>query len=106
MRNTIILVYVVIIAIGLPVVFASNKQRDTYIDDTLLAVVFATVTVLGGSYSTIFDGITKRRFIRRKRRIMSDIFSELGPYYTQRSYRMKEQSFWQLYNMIKPFSPL
>ena len=36
----------------------------------------------------------------------SDIFSELGPYNTQRSYWMKEQHFWQLYNMIKPFSPI
>ena len=104
--SSIILVYLVIIALGLPLVFASNIQRDTYINDSLLVAVFATVTVLDGSYSTVFDDITKRRFVRRKRRIMSDIFSELGSYYTQRSYRMQEQHFWQLYNMIKPFSPI
>ena len=105
-HSWIILVYLVIIGLGLPLVFASNIQRDTYINDTLLVAVFASVTVLDGSYNTVFDDITKRGFVWRKRRIVSDIFSELGPYNTQRSYRMKEQHFWQLYNMIKPFSPI
>ena len=104
--SSIILVYLVIIALGLPFVFASNIQYDIYINDSLLVSVFAAVTVLDGSYSTVFEDVTKRRFVRRKLKIMSDIFAELQPHYTHKFYRMQEQHFWQLYNMIKDFSPI
>ena len=86
--------------------FASNIQRDTYINDSILVTVLAAVAVIDGSYGTVFEDVIKRRFVRRKRKIMSDIFAELGPLYMQKSYRMQEQHFWMLYNMIKDFSPI
>jgi DDE superfamily endonuclease len=40
--------------------------------------------------------------IRRTRRKISDIMSELGETYTRRAYRMKEQSFWKLHTLLLP----
>ena len=45
------------------------------------------------------------RFVRRERRCVSDIFTELGPIYTHRSYRMTENEFWKLYSLLAPYYP-
>jgi hypothetical protein len=37
------------------------------------------------------------------RRTMGSIFHEHGPYYVMRAYRMTEQSFWELYELLKPY---
>ena len=61
------------------------------------------MATVDGSYLEIMDSITNRTFVRRKRKNTSVTFSELGPYYTHKSYRMEEVHFWRLYNLLKPY---
>jgi DDE superfamily endonuclease len=39
----------------------------------------------------------------RKRKYVNDIFSELGPHYVRRAYRMEPSSFWKLCRLLRPF---
>ena len=41
--------------------------------------------------------------IPRTRRMVSDIFNELGPYYQKRAYRMDIDSFWMLHAMLHKY---
>jgi hypothetical protein len=38
----------------------------------------------------------------RTRRTVASIFEEQGPYYVRRAYRMTEQPFWKLHDLLKP----
>ena len=60
------------------------------------------MVTVDGSYLELMDNIANRIFVRRRRKIMSVIFSELGPHYVRKSYRMDEIHFWKLYNLLKP----
>jgi len=40
---------------------------------------------------------------KRIRKKVNDVFSELGPCYTRRAYRMDSRSFWCLHRMLKPW---
>lgn len=40
---------------------------------------------------------------KRARRHVHSIFEKMGPYYQQRAYRMPDQSFWTLLQLIKPY---
>ena len=40
---------------------------------------------------------------RRVRKLVNDVFDELGPGYMRRAYRMDQQSFWKLFHTIKPY---
>jgi hypothetical protein len=41
--------------------------------------------------------------ITRKRNHVSAVFEQLGPLYTRRAYRMTEQSFYKLHQILFPF---
>lgn len=56
-------------------------------------------------YSVFDESNCLGTFVCRKRRCVSDIFQELGPRYTRRSYRMNSIEFWTLYNEILPYYP-
>jgi hypothetical protein len=40
---------------------------------------------------------------KRKRKYVNDIFSELGPHYVRRAYRMEPSSFWKLCRLLRPY---
>jgi DDE superfamily endonuclease len=39
----------------------------------------------------------------RTRRTVASIFKEQGPYYVRRAYRMDEESFWKLHELLQPY---
>ena len=62
-------------------------------------------TVSHVCYSIFNDIDQSRRFLSRKRKYLSDIFSELGPRYVRRPYRTTEPKLCDLYNTILPYYP-
>ena len=44
--------------------------------------------------------------VKRERKFAGDIFAEYGNYNIKRAYRMTEEDFWRLYNLIVPYVPL
>ena len=75
----------------------SNKKS------TQLAVQASTVTTL--AVIDCFLKLKKSRGlghkkIKRKRRTVKDIFSELGRRYVRKAYRMDEHSFWHLHKVL------
>ena len=89
------------IIISFPVIYASS-DADTFINDSLFAIVLASSTVL----DCVSDyGFGSRNHVKRKRRTVRTIFDELGAYYVQRNYRMKEDTFWKLHRELLPFLP-
>jgi hypothetical protein len=69
----------------------------------LLAV---TLTALVASMDDDDKAVPKKRGPRnareRERRSVESIFREYGPYYVRRAYRMDEESFWKLHDLLKP----
>ena len=102
MFYNVILLYLIITVCFLPGVLASSAPTDAFLNDSIVAVALAAMVTVDGSYLELMDNIAKRTFVRRKRKVVSAIFSELGPYYVHKSYRMDEVHFWKLYNMLKP----
>ena len=80
-------------------VVCANPDVDTFVDDSLLAIVLASSCVLDCVNEFSFGS---RQFIPRKRRHIYQIFLELGPYYVINNYRMKEETFWRLHSLIRP----
>ena len=62
-------------------------------------------TLLEVALYVINNAKNHRRFVRRKRKCVSNIFAELGPTFTKRLYIMSELSFLKLYNMVAPYYP-
>ena len=40
--------------------------------------------------------------VERKRKVVNDIFRELGPTHQRRAHHMNDQAFWKLHRMLKP----
>ena len=98
---TFLLIYIFLAAVVVPVALAEPDEVCNLVNDSILHIILSSYTVFDIiSDDLLFDSITRRRFIRRKRKSVSDIFSELGPYYVRRAYRMDETQFWKLYNII------
>ena len=49
------------------------------------------------------DNTPPRSITKRIRHPLTTIFEELGPYYEKRSYRMDEESFFELHLILYPF---
>ena len=56
-------------------------------------------------YSVFNENNFPRKFVCKKRRCGIDIFQELGPRFTRRSYGMNSIDFWTIYNLILPYYP-
>ena len=98
---TFLLIYIFLAAVVVPVALAEPDEVCNLVNDSILHIILSSYTVFDViSDDLLFDSITRRRFVRRKRKSVSDIFSELGPYYARRAYRMDEVQFWKLYNII------
>ena len=53
-----VILYLVVIAIGLPVVLANETQRNVFVDECVVAVTLAAMAVVDGSYTEVFDTLT------------------------------------------------
>ena len=71
----------------------------------LIMMAGASVSSVCDMYAVESNSDKSRRFVSHKRQCVSDIFSELGPIYTRRCYRMIENEFWKLYSLIAPYYP-
>ena len=97
--------YIILISIVIPYSFANETQDDQYIDDSILLVMMSCAALVEVCHDITNQYKNDRRFVTQKRRCVGDIFSELGPYWTKRSYRMTENEFWKLHNLIVRYYP-
>ena len=97
--------YLLVISVILPLSCGSLIESTGNVDDSLVLIAMSCATLLEAASYVIDEGKHHRRFVRRKRKCVSNIFDELGPTFTKRSYRISETSFWKLYNNVAPFYP-
>ena len=98
--------YIFFITFILPVVMGKGCDADTVLDDTIVNIVHVSAALSHLCYSLFSESErVSRIFVRRRRRCVSDIFSELGQINTRRAYRMDGTTFWKLYNMLEPYYP-
>ena len=100
-----ILIYVLVIAFIVPVILDGSGETDNVLNASLVNVILASCSVMDGYYILLFNNMTKRRFVERKRKCVTDIFADYGPYYTRWAYCMNEMQFWKLYNILYKFYP-
>jgi hypothetical protein len=101
--------YCVLLLLLLDLATAAETDAQYALSKCRLAAV-ASVALLIGSilHSDSDDDVPRTRGPRdrprnRVRRSMGSIFREHGPYYVRRAYRMTEQSFWELHELLKPY---
>jgi DDE superfamily endonuclease len=104
------LTYCVLLLFLLLLDLATAVNDDFGLEKCRLAAMASVALLLG---SVIMDSDSdgeapKSRGPRDKprhrvRRSMSSIFLEHGPYYVRRAYRMTEESFWELHELLKPY---
>ena len=97
--------YLLVFSVILPYACGSLSESTGNVDYLIVLIAMSCATFLEAASYVIDDVKNHRRFVRRKRNCVSNIFAELGPTFTKRSYRMSELSFWKLYNMVAPFYP-
>ena len=97
--------YFILIAIIIPSCFGNPTHSDYAVDDSLIFIMMSCASAVQFGTDMINHRSRYRRFVTRDRRCVSDIFSDLGPYFVRRSYRMTEEEFWKLFNLIEPFYP-
>ena len=83
----------------------NTVEDDQFIDDSIVLVMMSCAALLEVYHNMTDEEKQFKSFVRRKRRCVSDIFKELGPYWVKRSYRMTEDEFWKLFNIIHPYYP-
>ena len=71
----------------------------------LIMMVRANIESVCTVYAFESNSDKSRRFLRRKRHCVSDMFTGLGPIYTRRSYRMTDNEFWKLYRFFSTYYP-
>ena len=78
-----------------PFTFEYFTEHDQYIDNSIILIMMAgaSITSVCIVYAVESNSETSCRFVRRKRRRVSNMFTELGPIYTRRSYCMTENEF-------------
>ena len=97
--------YIILISFVIPSCFGHATDDDQYIDDSIMLVMMSCAALVEICHDMTNQYKNDRRFVSRKRRCVSDIFSELGPYWVKRSYIMTEDEFWKLFNLIHPYYP-
>ena len=100
-----IIVYMLFIAIILSCCFGNMTDNVQHVDDSSMWITIAGATLVEVFHNMMNTSTNDRRFAARKRRCVSGVFSELGTYLTRRCYRMIEDEFWKLYNLIAPTYP-
>lgn len=91
-------------ALWLPRVVAAGGLISTEAMGLVITsvIVCAMPTVLGGEKRKFSGTRSARPARKRTRRCLGSIFSELGPSYFRRAYRMEEASFWKLHGIPLP----
>ena len=84
--STSISLYILVIAIILPFIFGNVGENKNWVDDSIMIVMMSCVSLLEVC-PTVQDKINSKHFVIRKRKCCSDIFLELGDYWTKISYR-------------------
>jgi hypothetical protein len=68
------------------------------------AVLTSKKAVLALKKQSKYQGRLKGvRTVRRRRRYMDEVFKQYGPLQVRRAYRMTEESFWSLLDIISPY---
>ena len=94
-----------VVLLLMPSVFGNPIDNEQLLYDSIVQIVQIGAVMCHVCYSILNDRNRSRTFVCRERRCVSDIFQELGPRYTRRSYRMNSIDFWTLYNIILPYYP-
>ena len=94
--------YLLLIAIIIPFEFGNVVYTAHYADDCIFPFVMLC-TSLVDVCSAFTKEINGGRFDQRKRKCVSRIFRELGPYWVRRSCIIKEETFWKLYDLLVPY---
>ena len=90
--TTFLLIYIFLAAVVVPAALAEPDEVSNLVNDSILHIILSSYTVFDAiSDDFFFDSITRRRLIRRNRKSVTDIFSELDPHYIRRAYRMDEK---------------
>lgn len=104
----LVLIYALLILLC-PIAAAAGTTKDNGSPgniDVLIALILAAIV-----YPFVYmDAQTMlsppqrlgSKNIRRQRAKMSQIFAQYGDMYVRRAYRMKEQSFWRLLDIVEP----
>ena len=84
--------------------FGNVTENDQYIDNAIMLILIAgdIIASVCTIYAVESNSDKSRRFVRLERHCVSDMFSELVPIYTHRSYCMTENEFWKLYSLLAP----
>ena len=77
--------YVLLIAVILPCCFGNIANNAQYVDDSLMWMMMTGATLVEVCRDMTNTCTNDRCFDPQKRRCISDIFSELGPYWIRRS---------------------
>ena len=75
----VFLIYTIVISCVIPVVCADERHDERYTNYTTSSIILVDSTAAEVCYSIILDFCKPRQFIVRKRKSISNIFSEVGP---------------------------
>jgi DDE superfamily endonuclease len=83
--------------------FHGEASHSTMVKATTIYTILLIFNKLFNDCSTTTKGrVPGSKTIRRRRANLHDIFNEYGPLFFRRAYRMKEESFWKLLDLLEP----
>ena len=99
--------HILLITVSIPFTLENVNEHEQFIENSIMLIMMvdASVSSVCAMYTVESNSDKSRHFASRKRRYVSNIFSELGPIYARRSYHMIENEFWTLYSLIAPYYP-
>ena len=84
-----------------------EEEEDAALTATLAAIQAACLPHLDGSFTSIYCGREPGSLtIKRARKDLNLYFQELGPTVFRRMYRMHEEDFYKLYDILEPKLPV
>ena len=84
-----------------------EEEEDAVLTATLAAIQAACLPHLDGSFTSIYCGREAGSLtIKRARKDLNLYFQELGPTVFRRMYRMHEEDFYKLYDILEPKLPV
>ena len=97
--------HLLIVCYFIPLCYGLHDEEEDPLNDNIIASIILSVTSLVDVVSYLFleNTYDDRRTVVRHRKSVNSIFSELGPYYVRRSYRMREVDFWNPLDLILPY---
>ena len=89
----------------MPSVFVNAIDHEQLLYDSIIQITQIGAAMSHVCYSVFNENNFPRKFVCKKRRCGIDIFQELGPRFTRRSYGMNSIDFWTIYNLMLPYYP-